>query len=212
MTMPPSSSDVKAMGDIIAALNNIAATSPAEDYADYLAESADTSDKFIAEAMPTTAPVATSDGTMRDILSRFNSVAETLTETAEDKPTLREALKTTPTKTGVIIGEWQIEKTDRTYSVVNTSTTHPIATSLGLYEAALALTKALNQGKTINSVTVKEILRLEEEFSKNLADAARYKKQHATADEGKQSILEARYSDSRQKAIHAKNGLKALSE
>jgi hypothetical protein len=151
----PSHNDIKAMGDIMAALNRVAQEAPAEDEAFPVAPPYSES-AVIAEAM-TVAPLPTSDSAMANILRRFNAVTETLTETAETRPALREALVTQPTKTGVIIGEWQIEKTDRSYSVVNTTTDHPIAHGLGLYEAALALSKALNAGKSITSTTVKEI-------------------------------------------------------
>jgi hypothetical protein len=57
------------------------------------------------------------------------------------------------------------------YDITNTSTGSKIASDLRLYEAALLLTQELNKGK-LHSSHGAQILQLEEEFAKNLEDAA----------------------------------------
>jgi hypothetical protein len=193
----------KAMGDILAAMNRALSDTPT------------TSVTEGAEPRPN--PVQTvpdSDAAkvaaMSEIMSRFREATNTIRDDAHEDDTLMEALQTERTDSGVRISEWEIAvresdvRAGKFYDITNTTTGNEIATNLRLYEAALLLTQELNRGESITSPMVREILRLEEEFSKNLEDAARYARVAKSASGNKKVIAEARYSDARSKAISAK--------
>jgi hypothetical protein len=197
------------MGDLIAAMNR--------------ASEADTPDQprtinenFVDEpgaAIPTN--FASGDpkaAAMGDILRRFYSITENLTEAAETHTGLKEALTTYETPAGVVVGGWRIEKDERRFSVVNTTTDQAIAYDLVLYEAALALARCLNEGKSVTHRDFKEILRLEEDYNKHLREALIYKKTFQTSTGQKQMIAEARSSDAKMKCISAKMELKKFSQ
>lgn len=151
---------------------------------------------------------------MGDILRMFKSATDNIREDAQHDEALMEALQTTRTETGVRISEWEIViseqegRTGKFYNVIREDI--EIATDLRLYEAALLLTRELNRGSSITSAKVREILRLEEEFAKNLEDAARFGRIAKNSEGQKRVIAEARYSDARSKAVAAKEQIKSV--
>jgi ABC-type oligopeptide transport system ATPase subunit len=151
---------------------------------------------------------------MGDIMKMFREATENVRETAQDDGALMEAFCTTKTETGVRISEWEIVisendgRSGKFYSIIRDDI--QIASDLRLYEAALLLTQTLNRGESITSAKVREILRLEEEFAKNLEDAARYARMIKSSTGQKQQIAEARFSDAKAKAILAKEQIKAI--
>lgn len=152
---------------------------------------------------------------MKSILERFHSVSddavvERLTEAAETDHDLREALITEKTDKGARIGKWEIvvkEGRDlKTYDVVSQDGT-VIASDLYLYEAAYGLVKRLNQGNPINSPTIREMLKLEEDYARNRNDAAGYKarsKKHAERGESQRAaVAEDRFDEAQRQALAA---------
>jgi hypothetical protein len=146
---------------------------------------------------------------MRNILMRMN-------EAASEGPVvdveLKEALQTVPTPKGARIGSWEIvvhelSDDERAYDVVNVRTGEPIATKLGLYEAARGLVRRLNEGVSITDKRVRDLLSLEEQYVRNRNDASFFRqhseKMREKGEEVKAAIAEDRFDDSQRKAIEA---------
>jgi hypothetical protein len=158
---------------------------------------------------------------MKEILSRFyestqNSVERVVTEKAEQSPLLKEALNTRLTESGVRVGSWEITVHEdapgqKTYDVTNVHTNEPIAHDLSLYESALGLTKLLNRNVGINNSRVREILELEEEFTRHRTDAAVFKrKMNRMLSEGdgfRANVAEDRYEECKRQAIELRSRL-----
>lgn len=195
----------KAMGDILRAMNSAIGD---EVYPSMVNESS------ISASTNPHAPdsEAAKVHAMREIMQRFNDATSAVRERAETNPVLMEALQTEKTESGVRISEWEIVLKEsgegKFYDVVHGEIV--IASDLRLYEAALLLTQELNKGKSITSSKVKQILRLEEDFSKNLSDAVHYARMAKKTSGDKAIIAEARYSDARAKAISAKEEIKRI--
>lgn len=153
---------------------------------------------------------------MGSIMNMFREATDNVREAAQHDHQLMEALQTERTDTGVRISEWVIEaatmpnRPGKFYDITNTSTESRIASGLRLYEAALLLTQELNKGNSITSARVRKILALEEDFAKNLEDAASYARMAKSSSGQKKMIAEDRYSDARAKAISTKEQIKTL--
>lgn len=158
---------------------------------------------------------------MKEILTRFyestqDSVERVVTEKAEQSPLLKEALNTHLTESGVQVGSWEIKVHEdtpgqKTYDVTNVHTGEPIAHDLSLYESALGLTKLLNRNVGINSSRIREILELEEEFTRHRTDAAVFKrKMNRMLSEGdgfRANVAEDRYEECKRQAIELRSRL-----
>lgn len=164
---------------------------------------------------------------MKNIMERFESGAGEMTQNlAEESKTnsrLNEAMQTERTDRGARIGSWEIQqnvtetesgKSKKYYDVYNTATGEPIARDLLIYEAAHALVKLLNRGETLTDQSVRDVLRLEENFSRAYYDAAQHKSRHKKhLREGRQEkadLYEARFDASRQQALDSKEKLKKV--
>ena len=118
------------------------------------------------------------------------------------------------------MGSWEIkvneEGTTKYYDVVNIHTQEPIAIDLSLYESALALTKLLNFSVGINSPKIKEVLDLEERYSKLRQDAAifrvRMKQRTEAKDYTRAAIAEDRYQEARTEALALRESIIAISK
>jgi hypothetical protein len=167
--------------------------------------------------------IATHPGTagMKEILQRFyestqESVERVVTTKAEQSPLLKEALETKRTSSGVQVGSWEIRVNegssgDKTYDVVNIHTDEPIAHDLSLYESALSLTKLLNRNAGINNPKVREVLELEENFTRQRTDAAQFKRKMTRmlkeGDDFRANVAEDRYEQCKQAAIALRSRL-----
>lgn len=158
---------------------------------------------------------------MKDILLKLreagNPTMERLKESANHDEELKDAMQTTRTSRGAQVGSWEIvvnEGTPRKYDVCNVATGEPIAKDLYLYEAAYALVKRLNQGIAINDARVRDLLFLEEEYTKNRNDAAVFRRQTKKLTEAgqntKAAIAEDRYDEAKRKALDAKDRIMSL--
>lgn len=167
-------------------------------------------------------------GAMKGILERLNAAgsgaATRLNEEANYDSDVREALQTRRTSTGAKIGSWEIRvqleerngKEYKSYDVVNTTSGEPIAKMLTLYEVAHGLAKLFNRGETLTTPKVRELLALEETYTRNRIDALRFKKRYtdstAKRDYEQAEIFEARYQASRGHALSAKSKISGLYE
>jgi len=146
---------------------------------------------------------------MKKILENFYS--------SEKPKIVQEALNTEKTDKGTRVGSWEIvinEGNPKTYDVKNIVTKSFIAKDLYLYEACLGIVKNLNEGYGINDRKIKELLDLEEEYTKNRNNASNYKRNYKTAlKEGnniKATNSENRFELASEKALEAQERLLIL--
>jgi hypothetical protein len=142
-------------------------------------------DEFVAQeiAPAVSTGVSTPDiDAMKNILLKLKeadaSAPARISEASRLDPKLAEALVTDKTDTGVRIGNWEIVINEgargKTYDVIDSSGLM-IAKDLYLYDAAYGITKRLNEGVGITDLRVRDFLKLEEDYAKNLKDAAMFK-------------------------------------
>jgi hypothetical protein len=159
---------------------------------------------------------------MKAILQRFNQGAsnsvQRIQEDTSTHPAFESALKTEVIPGGVKIGSWEIrvyeDAGNKTYDVCHVQTSEPIARDLTLYESAVAITKLLNKHVSINSAQVREVLELEENYSRARTDAALFKRKarrmNESANEFEAHVADARYQEARATAIKFRDKLKSL--
>jgi hypothetical protein len=129
-----------------------------------------------------------------------------------------EAYVTEPTERGVRIGAWEIRanpgKAGKTYDVVSESGEVVIAKGLYLYDAALGLTRRLNEGAAINDPAVRDLLALEDNYAKRLIEAsqmkARAKKLRERGDDLRANVAEDRQDEAERQALDAHDRLLKL--
>ena len=159
---------------------------------------------------------------MKAILQRFNQGAtnsvQRIQEDTATHPAFESALKTEKTRTGVKVGSWEIkvyeDQGNKTYDVCHVQTSEPIARDLTLYESALAITKLLNKHVSINSAQVREVLSLEEDYSRARTDAALFKRKarrmNESANHFEAHVADARYQEARATAIKYRDKLQSI--
>lgn len=206
MSVTPSQAN--AMGKLMAAMAAAENTSP---------RPTTTISKSAPVVARSAAPVTADSAAMAKIMEAFSAVADGIVADADTGhyPELTKALVTEATATGARVGSWEIEghKVDgmgKFYDVRHVTTGEPIATDLRLYEAALGLVNALNEGETITSSRVKGIISIEEEYSRNLADAVGYASRMKVTEGHTHDVAEARYSEAKRRALTAKKQLSAF--
>lgn len=159
---------------------------------------------------------------MKAILQRFNQGAsnsvQRIQESNDTHPAFESALKTEMTPSGVKIGSWEIkvyeDNGNKTYDVCHVHTGEPIARDLSLYESALAMSKLLNKHVSINSPQIREVLELEESYSRARQDAALFKRKarrmNESANHFEAHVADARYQESRAVAIKYRDKLQSI--
>lgn len=205
---------VNDMAKLIAAMN-AGEDAPARVTPTILAEES-TGHPF-AQSTRAPAPVTPDIEAMGRIMSAFAAATDDVVASAESYPELKKALVTEATETGVRIGSWEISSRDvagygKCYDVNHAITQEPIATDLRLYEAALALVNAFNEGDTITSMRIKTILNVEDEYSRALTDAVQFASRMKVTEGASHAVAEARYSRARERALTAKKSLIAISK
>lgn len=165
---------------------------------------------------PGTADAASIDF-MRGILSKFHGAADgaarSLVQESKRDPQLRESMMMAETPSGARFGEWEIEVREnggrKFYDI--TRGDEKIASDLTLYEAALGIVRALNNGRYINSPDVRSILKDEEEYAHALHDAILFKRRltEGVVDRNKREVHEARYGEAKRRAVAARDRIKA---
>jgi hypothetical protein len=170
----------------------------------------------VAGAVPV-APKTADTGSMSKIMEAFSSMSEDLVSHTDAYPELKKALVTEVTSTGTRVGSWKIDLRDvdgagKFYDVVHALTNEPIASDLRLYEAALTLVNALNEGQGITSMKVKTILNIEGDYARALTDAVGFAARVKMTEGAQRDIAEARYSEAKRKAIQAKKALNAVND
>lgn len=154
---------------------------------------------------------------MKNILSNFYKASSGVFEDAKVDRELRESLVTERTPNGARIGRWEIRvKTiegRKFYDVGAIGDTNLVIAELTLYEAATALVRILNNGKCVNSRDAVAILTAENDYSKALQDAIRFKKRISSSpSDPRIHIFEDRYDEAKHRALGAKDRVLKLNE
>lgn len=165
---------------------------------------------------------ATAD--MAAILKMFNHGAEQsierISESQDDDSRFTTALVTDKTANGVKVGSWEIKVSNdcenKTYDICNVKTDEPLARDLTLYESAVAICKLLNKQVSINSRQIREVLSLEDDYSKARTEAALFKRKARRMNESQNhfeaNVAEDRYNESRTLALKFREKLVNISK
>jgi hypothetical protein len=120
------------------------------------------------------------------------------------------------TDRGTRIGSWEIVINEdarglKSFDVTNIHTGEPIATDLTLYDAAHGIVRSLNDGGTINSRTIRDILNLEAQYSSSRQDAALFRSRMETSTtDSRRAVMEARYTEALEKTKAARRRLTGI--
>jgi len=167
---------------------------------------------------------------MEKILNNFNAVdnaatntvKELLQETKKDCQ-LKEALVTTESDLGAVIGAWEISKSLRegltkkqetVYHIKNVNTGETIKAAFLILESARVIVRLLNQGVSINSSQVREIADFEIKYrrlrERALQEKLSWHRAKKNGDEFKQDLYEAKFDSSKANALYIKERIKNI--
>ena len=130
------------------------------------------------------------------------------------KKTITESTKT---EKGVKVGAFSVEKnTDDRYDILDTRSDSILFEDIKLYETVCCIANHLNEGKTINSPEIMEIIRINETFERHYGSAVQHKHSYQVAkravNEGRMDIAQARFSQAKHEAGKAKRRISQLYE
>lgn len=130
------------------------------------------------------------------------------------KKTITESTKT---EKGVKVGAFSVEKNaDDRYDILDTRSDSVLFESIKLYETVCCIANHLNEGKTINSPEIMEIIKINELFDRHYSNAVQHKHSYQVAkravNEGRMDIAQARFSQSKHEAGKAKRKITNLYE
>ena len=149
---------------------------------------------------------------MANIMKGF---AEATTSVAHKvKKTITESTKT---EKGVKVGAFSVEKNkEERYDILDTRSDSILFEDIQLYETVCCIANHLNEGKTINSPEIMEIIRINALFERNYTSAIQHKNSYQVAkratNEGRMDIAQARFSQSKHEAGRAKRKITNLYE
>ena len=149
---------------------------------------------------------------MSKIMKGFNEATTSVAHKV--KKTITES---TRTEKGVSIGAFSVEKNkeDR-YDILDTRSDTVLFEDIQLYETVCCIANHLNEGKTINSPEIMEIIRINQLFERNYTTAIQHKHSYQVAkravNEGRMDIAQARFSQSKHEAGKYKRKITNLYE
>ena len=149
---------------------------------------------------------------MSKIMKGFNEATTSVAHKV--KKTITES---TRTEKGVSIGAFSVEKNkeDR-YDILDTRSDSVLFEDIQLYETVCCIANHLNEGKTINSPEIMEIIRINELFDRHYSSAIQHKNSYQVAkravNEGRMDIAQARFSQSKHEAGKYKRKISDLYE
>ena len=130
------------------------------------------------------------------------------------KKTITESTKT---EKGVKVGAFSVEKNkEERYDILDTRSNSVLFEDIQLYETVCCIANHLNEGKTINSPEIMEIIRINALFERNYTTAIQHKHSYQVAkratNEGRMDIAQARFSQSKHEAGKYKRKISNLYE
>ena len=133
---------------------------------------------------------------------------------AKVKTTISES---TRTEKGVNVGAFSVEKNDEDrYDILDRRSNSILFEDIQLYESVCCIAKHLNEGKPINSSEITDIIKLNELFERHYTGAIQHKHSYQVAkrakNDGRMDIAQARFSESKNSASHAKRKITYLYE
>jgi hypothetical protein len=149
---------------------------------------------------------------MSKIMKGFNEAATSVAHKV--KNTITESTKT---EKGVKVGAFSVEKNkeDR-YDILDTRSDSVLFEDIQLYESVCCIAKYLNEGKPINSPEITNIIKLNDSFERHYTGAIQHKHSYQVAkravNEGRMDIAQARFSQAKDSASHAKRKISHLYE
>ena len=165
------------------------------------------------------APIDLSPGVKRadvDAMAKImKGFSEATTSVAHKvKKTITESTKT---EKGVKVGAFSVEKNaDDRYDILDTRSDSILFEGIKLYETVCCIANHLNEGKTINSPEIMEIIKINELFDRHYSNAVQHKHSYQVAkravNEGRMDIAQARFSQSKHEAGKAKRKITNLYE
>lgn len=149
---------------------------------------------------------------MSKIMKGFNEATTSVAHKV--KKTITESTKT---EKGVRVGAFSVEKNkeDR-YDILDTRSDSVLFEDIQLYETVCCIANHLNEGKTINSSEIMEIIRINQLFERHYTSAVQHKHSYQvakrTVNEGRMDIAQARFSQSKYEASKLKRKITNLYE
>ena len=130
------------------------------------------------------------------------------------KKTITESTKT---EKGVKVGAFSVDKNkEGRYDILDTRSDSLLFQDIQLYETVCCIANHLNEGKTINSQEIMEIIRINALFERNYTSAIQHKNSYQVAkratNEGRMDIAQARFSQSKHEAGKYKRKISNLYE
>ncbi len=149
---------------------------------------------------------------MAKIMAGFNEATTSVAHKV--KKTITESTKT---EKGVKVGAFSVEKnTGDRYNILDTRSDSILFEDIKLYETVCCIANHLNEGKTINSPEIMEIIKINELFDRHYSNAVQHKHSYQVAkravNEGRMDIAQARFSQSKHEAGKAKRKITNLYE
>lgn len=160
---------------------------------------------------------------MGRLLTIMEGEMPVILEKAQTDNILREALVTKEIDNGIKIGTWKIEKVIETgitqkketyYRLTSPETFQYIKEQIFLHEAAMGVTRYLNNGYTPNHNTIIKAIGLDQEYqrlrTKALEEKYCWHRVQGTDREWKQELYEAKFDVAKNKALFIKEQIKNL--
>ena len=149
---------------------------------------------------------------MAKIMAGFNEATTSVAHKV--KKTITESTKT---EKGVKVGAFSVEKNkEGRYDILDTRSDSVLFEDIQLYETVCCIANHLNEGKTINSQEIMEIIRINALFERNYTSAIQHKNSYQVAkratNEGRMDIAQARFSQSKHEAGKYKRKISNLYE
>ena len=166
-----------------------------------------------------TSPVDVTPGVKRADVDAMSKIIKGFNEATTNvahkvKKTISESTKTDK---GVSVGAFSVEKNaENRYDILDTRSDYILFQDIQLYETVCCIANHLNEGKTINSSEIMEIIRINDLFERHYSSAVQHKHSYQVAkravNEGRMDIAQARFSQSKHEAGRAKRKITNLYE
>lgn len=164
-------------------------------------------------------PVDVTPGVKRSDIDAMSKIIKgfekaTSNVAAKVKTTISESTKT---EKGVNVGAFSVEKNDEDrYNIIDRRSNSILFEDIQLYESVCCIAKYLNEDKPINSPEITDIIRINELFERHYIGAIQHKHSYQVAkkvmNEGRMDIAQARFSQAKDSASHAKRKISHLYE
>lgn len=146
---------------------------------------------------------------MKRILTVFHKTTNDVFRDAKYERELREAMMTESIPNGARIGDWEIRTITvngrKFYNIGAVGEDRLVVAELSLFEAAQGIVRILNNGGRLNNKEAMQLLTLENEYSRAVEDAIRFKsRMMSNPNDSRVKVFEDRYSEAKYRALSSK--------